>query len=74
MSLEQNKEFQKLISERYDLLDQKNSVDEETFNTNLEILDLRIDEQKKINLSNEAILINEVRSITNNYKDKGEIY
>ena len=66
MSLEQNKEYQKLISERYDLLDQKNSLDENIFKTNLEILDLRIDEQKKINLSNEAILINEVRNITNN--------
>ena len=74
MSLEQNKEYQKLISERYDLLDQKNSIDVETFNNNLEILDLRIDKQKKINLSNEAILINEVRGITNNYKDKGEIF
>ena len=74
MSLEQNKEYQKLISERYDLLDQKNSLDVETFNNNLEILDLRIDKQKKINLSNEAILINEVRGITNNYKDEGEIF
>ncbi len=74
MSLEQNKEYQKLISERYDLLDQKNSIDVETFNNNLEILDLRIDKQKKINLSNEAILINEVRGITNNYKDEGEIF
>ena len=74
MSLEENQEYQKLISERYDLLDQKNSLDEEFFKTNLEILDLRIDEQKKINLSNEAILINEVRDITNNYKDKGEIF
>ena len=34
------KEYQKLISERYDLLDQKSSIDEETFNANLEILDL----------------------------------
>ena len=74
MSLEENQEYQKLISKRYDLLDQKNSLDEEFFKTNLEILDLRIDEQKKINLSNEAILINEVRDITNNYKDKGEIF
>ena len=74
MSLEENQEYQKLISERYDLLDQKNSLDDEFFKTNLEILDLRIDEQKKINLSNEAILINEVRDITNNYKDKGEIF
>ena len=74
MSLEQNKEYQKLISERYDLLDQKISLEEDIFKTNLETLDLRIDEQKKINLSNEAILIKEVRDITNDYKDKGEIF
>ena len=74
MSLDQNKEYQKLISERYELLDQKNSIEDELFKTNLEILDLRIDEQKRINLSNEAILINKVREITNKYKDKGEIF
>ena len=74
MSLEQNKEYQNLISERYDLLDQKNSLEEQIFKTNLENLDLRIDEQKKINLSKEAILINEVREITNNFKDQGEIF
>ena len=74
MSLDQNKEYQKLISERYELLDQMNSTEDELFKTNLEILDLRIDEQKRINLSNEAILINKVREITNKYKDKGEIF
>ena len=74
MSLEQNKEYQKLISERYDLLDLMNSTEEEIYKTNLEILDLKIEDQKKINLSNEAILINEVRDITNSYKDKGEIF
>ena len=74
MSLEPNKEYQKLISERYDLIDLEMTLEEEVFKNNLEILDLKIDEQKKINLSNEAILINEVRNITNNYKDNGEIF
>ena len=74
MSLEPNKEYQKLISERYDLIDLEMTIEEEVFKNNLEILDLKIDEQKKINLSNEAILINEVRNITNNYKDNGEIF
>ncbi len=74
MSLEPNKEYQKLISERYDLLDLEKSFEGEVFKNNLEILDLKIDEQKKINLSNEAILINEVRNITKNYKDSGEIF
>ena len=74
MSLEPNKEHQKLISERYDLIDLEMTLEEEVFKNNLEILDLKIDEQKKINLSNEAILINEVRNITNNYKDNGEIF
>ena len=74
MSLEPNKEYQKLISERYDLIDLEMTLEEEVFKNNLEILDLKIDEQKKINLSNEAILINEVRDITNNYKDNGEIF
>ena len=74
MSLEPNKEYQKLISERYDLIDLEMSLEEEVFKNNLEILDLKIDEQKKINLSNEAILINEVRNITSNYKDNGEIF
>ena len=74
MSLEPNKEYQKLISERYDLIDLEMTLEEEVFKNNLEILDLKIDEQKKINLSNEAILINEVRNITNNYKDNGVIF
>ena len=74
MSLEPNKEYHKLISERYDLIDLEMTLEEEVFKNNLEILDLKIDEQKKINLSNEAILINEVRNITNNYKDNGEIF
>ena len=42
MSLEPNREYQKLISERYDLLDQENSIDKETFKSNLKILDLKI--------------------------------
>ncbi len=74
MSLEPNKEYQKLISERYDLLDVEESLEYEVFKNNLEVLDLKIDEQKRINLSNEAILINEVRTITKNYKDSGEIF
>ena len=74
MSLEPNREYQKLISERYDLLDQENSIDEETFKKNLKILDFKIEEQKKINLLNEGFLIKEVRNIINLYKDKGEIF
>jgi predicted RND superfamily exporter protein len=74
MSLEPNKEYQKLISERYDLLDQVNLMEAEAFNTTLKKLDLEIDDQKKINLSNEAILIDKVRGITKLYKDKGEIF
>ena len=74
MSLEPNEEYQKLISERYDLLDQADFMEVETFQENLNNLDLEIDEQKQINLSNEAILIKKVRGITNLYKDKGEIF
>ena len=74
MSLEPNEEYQKLISERYDLLDQADFMEGETFQENLNNLDLEIDEQKQINLSNEAILIKKVRGITNLYKDKGEIF
>ena len=74
MSLEPNREYQKLISERYDLLDQENSIDEETFKKNLKILDFKLEEQKKINLLNEGFLIKEVRNIINLYKDKGEIF
>ena len=74
MTLEPNDEFQNLISDRYDLLDSKNTLDTEIFSKNLENLDLKIDNQKKINLSNEAILINDIRNISNLYKDKGEIF
>ena len=74
MTLEPNDQFQNLISDRYDLLDSKNTLDSEIFSKNLENLDLKIDNQKKINLSNEAILINDIRNISNLYKDKGEIF
>ena len=74
MTLEPNDQFQNLISDRYDLLDSKNSLDNEIFSKNLENLDLKIDNQKKINLSKEAILINDIRNISNLYKDKGEIF
>ena len=74
MTLEPNGEFQNLISDRYDLLDSKNTLDNEIFSKNLENLDLKIDNQKKINLSKEAILINDIRNISNLYKDKGEIF
>ena len=74
MTLEPNDEFQNLISDRYDLLDSKNTFDSEIFSKNLENLDLKIDNQKKINLSKEAILINDIRNISNLYKDKGEIF
>ena len=74
MTLEPNDQFQNLISDRYDLLDSKNTLDSEIFSKNLENLDLKIDNQKKINLSKEAILINDIRNISNLYKDKGEIF
>ena len=74
MTLEPNDKFQNLISDRYDLLDSKNILDGEIFSKNLESLDLKIEHQKKINLSNEAILINDIRNISNSYKDKGEIF
>ena len=74
MTLEPNDEFQNLISDRYDLLDSKNTLDNEIFSKNLENLDLKIDNQKKINLSKEAILINDIRNISNLYKNKGEIF
>ena len=74
MTLEPNDQFQNLISDRYDLLDSKNTFDSEIFSKNLENLDLKIDNQKKINLSKEAILINDIRNISNLYKDKGEIF
>ena len=74
MTLEPNNQFQNLISDRYDLLDSKNTLDSEIFSKNLENLDLKIDNQKKINLSKEAILIKDIRNISNLYKDKGEIF
>ena len=74
MTLEPNDQFQNLISDRYDLLDSKDTLDNEIFSKNLENLDLKIDNQKKINLSKEAILINDIRNISNLYKDKGEIF
>ena len=74
MTLEPNDQFQNLISDRYDLLDSKNTLDNEIFSKNLENLDLKIDNQKKINLSKEAILINDIRNISNLYKNKGEIF
>jgi len=74
MTLEPNDQFQNLISDRYDLLDSKNTLDNEIFSKNLENLDLKIDNQKKKNLSKEAILINDIRNISNLYKDKGEIF
>ena len=74
MTLEPNDQFQNLISDRYDLLDSKDTLDNEIFSKNLENLDLKIDNQKKINLSNEAILIKDIRNISNLYKDKGEIF
>ena len=74
MTLEPNNQFQNLISDRYDLLDSKNTLDNEIFSKNLENLDLKIDNQKKINLSKEAILIKDIRNISNLYKDKGEIF
>jgi len=74
MTLEPNHKFQNLISDRYDLLESKNILENEIFIKNLENLDSKIDDQKKINLSNEAILIRDIRNISNLYKDKGEIF
>ena len=47
MTLEPNDQFQNLISDRYDLLDSKNTLDNEIFSKNLENLDLKIDNQKR---------------------------
>tara|TARA_B100000900_G_scaffold404341_1_gene412608 strand:- start:1451 stop:3895 length:2445 start_codon:yes stop_codon:yes gene_type:complete len=74
MTLKPNNEFQNLISDRYALLDSKNILAKEIFLENLEKLDLNIEDQKKINLSNEAILIREIRNVLNSYKDNGEIF
>ena len=74
MTLKPNESYQKLISKRYDLLDQKDLIEEKSFKQDLESLDFQIEEQKQINLINEATLINEVRRITKDYEDYGEIF
>ena len=74
MTLKPNESYQKLISKRYELLDQKNLIEEKSFKQDLEILDFQIEEQKQINLINEATLINEVRRITKDYEGYGEIF
>ena len=63
-----------MISKRYELLDQKNLIEEKSFKKDLESLDFQIEEQKQINLINEATLINEVRRITKDYQGYGEIF
>ena len=74
MTLKPNEPYQKLISKRYELLDQKNLIEEKSFKKDLESLDFKIEEQKQINLINEATLINEVRKITKDYEGYGEIF
>ena len=74
MTLKPNETYQKLISKRYELLDQKNLIEEKSFKKDLESLDFQIEEQKQINLINEATLINEVRRITKDYEGYGEIF
>ena len=74
MTLKPNETYQKLISKRYELLDQKNLIEEKSFKQDLESLDFQIEEQKQINLINEATLINEVRRITKDYEGYGEIF
>ena len=74
MTLKPNESYQKLISKRYDLLDQKDLIEEKSFKQDLESLDFQIEEQKQINLINEATLINEVRRITKDYEGYGEIF
>ena len=74
MTLQPNESYQKLISKRYDLLDQKDLIEEKSFKQDLESLDFQIEEQKQINLINEATLINEVRRITKDYEGYGEIF
>ena len=74
MTLKPNESYQKLISKRYELLDQKNLIEEKSFKQDLESLDFQIEEQKQINLINEATLINEVRRITKDYEGYGEIF
>ena len=74
MTLKPNESYQKLISKRYELLDQKDLIEEKSFKQDLESLDFQIEEQKQINLINEATLINEVRRITKDYEGYGEIF
>ena len=74
MTLKPNESYQKLISKRYELLDQKNLIEEKSFKKDLESLDFQIEEQKQINLINEATLINEVIRITKDYEGYGEIF
>ena len=74
MTLKPNESYQKLISKRYELLDQKNLIEEKSFKKDLESLDFQIEEQKQINLINEATLINEVRRIKKDYEGYGEIF
>ena len=74
MTLKPNESYQKLISKRYELLDQKNLIEEKSFKKDLESFDFQIEEQKQINLINEATLINEVRRITKDYEGYGEIF
>ena len=74
MTLKPNEPYQKLISKRYELLDQKNLIEEKSFKKDLESLDFQIEEQKQINLINEATLINEIRRITKDYEGYGEIF
>ena len=74
MTLKPNESYQKLISKRYELLDQKNLIEEKSFKQDLESLDFQIEEQKQINLINEATLINEIRRITKDYEGYGEIF
>ena len=74
MTLKPNESYQKLISRRYELLDQRNFIEEKSFKKDLKSLDFQIEEQKKINLVNEATLINEVRRITKDYEGYGEIF
>ena len=74
MTLKPNESYQKLISKRYELLDQKYLIEDKSFKQDLESLDFQIEEQKQINLINEATLINEVRRITKDYEGYGEIF
>ena len=74
MSLEPNASYQSLISQRYDLLDSQSNLEDSNFSEKLSILELKIETEKKLNLLKEGKIINEIRSITNKYKQKGDIY